>query len=54
MPENPYLFLKSLYIDKRSGLNVRNDLAHGLVEVRAFSEETANRLRGDLLSHSFR
>jgi hypothetical protein len=41
VPENPYLFLKSLYIDKRSGLNVRNDLAHGLVEVRAFSEETA-------------
>jgi hypothetical protein len=40
--ENLYLFLKSLYIDKRSGLNLRNDLAHGLVEIGDFSEQTAS------------
>jgi Domain of unknown function (DUF4209) len=41
MEESLYLFLKSLYIDKRSGLNLRNDLAHGLVEVGDFNEQTA-------------
>jgi hypothetical protein len=41
MEESLYLFLKSLYIDRR-GLNLRNDLAHGLVEVAAFSEQNAS------------
>jgi lysyl-tRNA synthetase class 1 len=40
--ENLYLFLKSLYIDKRSGFNLRNDLAHGLVEIGDCSEQTAS------------
>jgi hypothetical protein len=39
--ESLYLFLKSLYIDRR-GLNLRNDLAHGLVEAAAFSEQNAS------------
>ena len=41
MEEGLYLFLKSLYIDRR-GLNLRNDLAHGLVEADAFNEQTAS------------
>jgi len=41
MEESLYLFLKSLYIDRR-GLNLRNDLAHGLVEAAAFSEQNAS------------
>jgi lysyl-tRNA synthetase class 1 len=38
--ESLYLFLKSLYIDRR-GLNLRNDLAHGIADASAFNEQTA-------------
>jgi len=41
LEENLYLFLRSLYIDKRA-LNLRNDLAHGLAETHTFSEDTAS------------
>jgi hypothetical protein len=40
MEESLYHFLKSLYIDRR-GFNLRNDLAHGIADARAFDEQTA-------------
>jgi hypothetical protein len=41
LDENLYLFLKTLYIDKRS-YNLRNDLVHGLVDAAAFTEQIAS------------
>ena len=41
LEENVYLFLKTLYIDKRS-YNLRNDLVHGLVDAAALTEQTAS------------
>jgi len=41
LDENLYLFLKTLYIDKRA-YNLRNDLVHGLVDAAAFNEQIAS------------
>ncbi|TCK72060.1 DUF4209 domain-containing protein [Acidipila rosea] len=45
--EDLWRYLYVLYIDRRSGLNLRNDLAHGLA-----GEETFNRLIADRVVHS--
>jgi lysyl-tRNA synthetase class 1 len=46
LTENLWRYLTVLYIDRR-GMNLRNDLAHGLVSVEAFNQSTA-----DIVFHS--
>jgi polyhydroxyalkanoate synthesis regulator phasin len=46
LTENLWRYLTVLYIDRR-GMNLRNDLAHGLVSAEAFNQPTA-----DLVFHS--
>lgn len=47
LTKNLWRYLAVLYVDRR-GLNLRNDLAHGLVGARAFNRQTA-----DLVFHTF-
>ena len=48
LTENVWMYLTVLYIDRR-GMNLRNDLAHGLVSVRAFNQSVADRVFHSLL-----
>jgi lysyl-tRNA synthetase class 1 len=49
LKENLWRYLTVLYIDKR-GLNLRNDLAHGLLGANAFNRNTADRVFHSLLA----
>jgi Domain of unknown function (DUF4209) len=49
MTEDLWRYLSVLYIDKR-GLNLRNDLAHGLVPPRGFNRQIADQVFHSLLA----
>jgi hypothetical protein len=51
LTENLWRYLTVLYIDKR-GLNLRNDLAHGLLGPNAFNKSMADRVFHSLLALS--
>jgi hypothetical protein len=51
LTENLWRYLTVVYIDKR-GMNLRNDLAHGLVPAAAFNEGLADRVFHTLLALS--
>jgi hypothetical protein len=48
LTENIWMYLTVLYIDRR-GMNLRNDLAHGLVPVEGFNQPIADRVFHSLL-----
>lgn len=48
LTENIWRYLTVLYIDRR-GLNIRNDLAHGLMEMKMFNRAVADRVFHSLL-----
>ena len=48
LTENVWMYLAVLYIDRR-GMNLRNDLAHGLVPVEGFNQPIADRVFHSLL-----
>ncbi|HEV2960837.1 MAG TPA: DUF4209 domain-containing protein [Candidatus Angelobacter sp.] len=48
LTENMWRYLTVLYIDRR-GLNIRNDLAHGLMEMKMFNRAVADRVFHSLL-----
>jgi hypothetical protein len=52
MTENLWRYLSVVYIERRGGLNLRNDLAHGLVDPKAFNRSTADRVFHTLLALS--
>jgi hypothetical protein len=48
LPENVWRYLTVLYVDRR-GINLRNDLAHGLMSHSAFSQGLSDRVFHSLL-----
>lgn len=48
LTENVWMYLTVLFIDRR-GINLRNDLAHGLVPVEGFNQHIADRVFHSLL-----
>ena len=52
LSENLWRYLSVLYIDKKGGLNLRNDLAHGLLPPHAFNRQVADRVFHSLLALS--
>ena len=48
LPENVWRYLTVLYVERR-GINLRNDLAHGLVSHSAFTQTLSNRVFHSLL-----
>lgn len=48
LTENVWMYLTVLYIDRR-GMNLRNDLAHGLVPVEGFNQAIGDRVFHSLL-----
>ena len=52
LTENLWRYLAVLYIDSKGGINLRNDLAHGLVGPNAFNRYTADRVFHSLLALS--
>lgn len=48
LTENVWMYLKVLFIDPR-GINLRNDLAHGLVPIEGFNQHIADRVFHSLL-----
>jgi lysyl-tRNA synthetase class 1 len=52
LTENLWRYLAVVYIDRKGGLNLRNDLAHGLLNPKALNQHTANRVLHSLLALS--
>jgi len=52
MTENLWRYLSVVYIERRGGLNLRNDLAHGLVGPQSFNRSIADRVLHTLLALS--
>lgn len=52
LTEDLWRYLTVLYIDKKGGLNLRNDLAHGLLPPNAFNRQIADRVFHSLLALS--
>jgi hypothetical protein len=50
--QNLWRYLAILYVDRKGGLNLRNDLAHGLLEPEMFNENVADRVFHSLLALS--
>jgi lysyl-tRNA synthetase class 1 len=48
LPEDVWKYLTVLYVDRR-GINLRNDLAHGLVSYSAFNQTLSDRVFHSLL-----
>ncbi len=48
LKDDVWMYLTALYIDRR-GMNLRNDLAHGLVPVEGFNQPIADRVFHSLL-----
>lgn len=48
LTENVWMYLTAIYIDRR-GINLRNDLAHGLVPLEGFNQDIADRVFHSLL-----
>ena len=53
LTEDLWRYLYVLYIDRRGGLNLRNDLAHGLAGEKSFNRLTADQVLHSLLALSF-
>jgi hypothetical protein len=53
LTEDLWRYLFVLYIDRRGGLNLRNDLAHGLASDEMFNRAIADRVIHSLLALSF-
>lgn len=49
LTEDVWRYLVVLYIDRRGGLNLRNDLAHGLARLETFNRAIADRVIHSLL-----
>jgi hypothetical protein len=52
LTENLWRYLTVLYVEKKGGLNLRNDLAHGLLPPDAFNRQIADRVFHSLLALS--
>jgi hypothetical protein len=52
LTENLWRYLTVLYVEKKGGLNLRNDLAHGLLPPHAFNRQIADRVFHSLLALS--
>jgi hypothetical protein len=52
LTENLWRYLSVVYIDRRGGLNLRNDLAHGLVSRESFNKHVADLVFHTLLALS--
>jgi Domain of unknown function (DUF4209) len=52
LTENLWRYLTVVYIDKKGGLNLRNDLAHGLLTIKALNRYIADRVFHSLLALS--
>jgi len=52
LTENLWRYLLVVYIERRGGLNLRNDLAHGLVSPEGFNKQIADRVFHTLLALS--
>jgi hypothetical protein len=52
LTEDLWRYLSVLYIDRKGGLNLRNDLAHGLAGTKAFNRPIADRVFHSLLALS--
>lgn len=52
MTENLWRYLSVVYIERRGGLNLRNDLAHGLVGAKSFNRSVADRVLHTMLALS--
>jgi len=52
LTESFWRYLTVLYIEKKGGLNLRNDLAHGLLPPDAFNRQIADRVFHSLLALS--
>jgi hypothetical protein len=52
LTENLWRYLAVVYIDKKGGLNLRNDLAHGLIPRKGFNRHIADRVFHTLLALS--
>lgn len=52
LSEKLWRYLTLVYIEKRGGLNLRNDVAHGLLDPAAFNRPIADRLFHTLLALS--
>ena len=52
LTENLWRYLTVLFIEKKGGLNLRNDLAHGLLPPGAFSRQIADQVFHSLLALS--
>jgi lysyl-tRNA synthetase class 1 len=53
LTEDLWRYLYILYVDRRGGLNLRNDLAHGLAKEETFNRIIADRVIHSLLALSF-
>jgi lysyl-tRNA synthetase class 1 len=52
LTENLWRYLTLVYIDRKGGLNLRNDLAHGLVSPDSFNKHVADLVFHTLLALS--
>ena len=52
LTENLWRYLSVVYIERKGGLNLRNDLAHGLVDPKSFNMGIADRVFHTLLALS--
>jgi lysyl-tRNA synthetase class 1 len=52
LSENLWRYLAILYVDRKGGLNLRNDLAHGLLGPEMFNRNVADRVFHSLLALS--
>ena len=52
LTEDLWRYLSVLYIDRKGGMNLRNDLAHGLASAESFSRPIADRVFHSLLALS--
>jgi hypothetical protein len=52
LTENLWRYLSVVYIERKGGLNLRNDLAHGLVDPKSFNRGIADRVFHTLLALS--
>jgi len=52
LTENLWRYLTLVYVERRGGMNLRNDLAHGLLRPESFNRHTADRVIHTLLALS--
>jgi hypothetical protein len=52
LTENLWRYLTVVYVERKGGMNLRNDLAHGLLRPESFNQHTADRVLHTLLALS--